>query len=84
MECLAIGSLPYKNPQKAIETVQKYFKNIPFWPQLSKVSKNEDMTIQFLEGMPSFFYPKMKIFHLIQKMKNFFTILKYFYLITKI
>ena len=55
MECTAIGSLPFDNPQKAIETVQKYFKEIPFWPQLSKVSRNEDMTLQFLEGMPSFF-----------------------------
>ena len=55
MECLAIGSLPYNNPQEAIDVVKKYFKNIPFWPQLAKVSKNEDMTFQFLEGMPSFF-----------------------------
>lgn len=55
MECLAIGSLPYNNPQDAINVVEKYFKNIPFWPQLAKVSKNEDMTFQFLEGMPSFF-----------------------------
>ena len=55
MECLAIGSLPYDNPQEAIDVVKKYFNNIPFWPQLAKVSKNEDMTFQFLEGMPSFF-----------------------------
>ncbi len=55
MECLAIGSLPYNNPQDAIKVVEKYFETIPFWPQLSKVSKNEDMTFQFLEGMPSFF-----------------------------
>ena len=55
MECLAIGSLPYNNPQDAIKVVEKYFSSIPFWPQLAKVSKNEDMTFQFLEGMPSFF-----------------------------
>ena len=55
MECLAIGSLPYENPQEAINVVKKYFPTIPFWPQLAKVSKNEDMTFQFLEGMPSFF-----------------------------
>lgn len=54
MECLAIGSLPYDNPEKAINIVEECFENIPFWPQLAKVSKNEDMTIQFLEGMPSF------------------------------
>lgn len=55
MECLAIGSLPCSNPQEAMKIVQDYFQTIPFWPQLAKVSKNEDMTIQFLEGMPSFF-----------------------------
>ncbi len=55
MECLAIGSLPYDNPEQALQIVQKYFHKIPFWPQLAKVSKNEDMTFQFLEGMPSFF-----------------------------
>lgn len=55
MECLAIGSLPYKTPEEALEIVKNNFQNIPFWPQLAKVSKNEDMTIQFLEGMPSFF-----------------------------
>ncbi len=58
MECLAIGSLPYDNPQKALTIVQKYFNKIPFWPQLAKVSKNEDMSFQFLEGMPSFFIPQ--------------------------
>ena len=57
MECLAIGSLPYDNPQKALTIVQNYFDKIPFWPQLTKVSKNEDMSFQFLEGMPSFFMP---------------------------
>lgn len=55
MECLAIGSLPYDNTEDAINIVKTYFQNIPFWPQLTKVSKNEDMTYQFLEGMPSFF-----------------------------
>ena len=52
MECLAIGSLPYDNPKDAMTQVQNYFSKIPFWPQLANVSKNEDMTYQFLEGMP--------------------------------
>ncbi len=59
---LAIGSLPYDNPQQALTIVQKYFKNIPFWQQLAKVSKNEDMTFQFLEGMPSFLFRTKEIF----------------------
>ncbi len=50
MDCLAIGSLPHKNPQDALNIAQNF--DIPFWPQLTK--RNEDMTFQFLEGMPSF------------------------------
>ena len=55
LDCLAIGSLPYSNVTDAMSAVETYFPTIPFWPQLVKVNKNEDMTIQFLEGMPSFF-----------------------------
>ena len=55
LECLAIGSLPHINLEKAMELVKKDFNKIPFWPQLTKISKNEDMIFQFLENMPSFF-----------------------------
>lgn len=55
LECLAIGSLPHTNLEDAMEVVKTNFNNIPFWPQLSKISKNEDMIFQFLENMPSFF-----------------------------
>ncbi len=57
-ECLAIGSLPHDNLEKAMELVKKDFYKIPFWPQLTKINKNEDMIIQFLENMPSFFVEK--------------------------
>ena len=55
LNCLAIGSLPYNNVEKAMTVVKNNFKSIPFWPQLPKISKNEDMIVQFLENMPSFF-----------------------------
>lgn len=55
LECMAIGSLPHDNLENAMTLVKKYFANVPFWPQLTKISKNEDMIIQFLENMPSFF-----------------------------
>lgn len=58
LECLAIGSLPHINLEDAMELVKKDFKNIPFWPQLTKISKNEDMIFQFLGNMPSFFIDK--------------------------
>lgn len=55
LNCMAIGSLPHKDLDKAMQLVQKNFNRIPFWPQLTRVSKNEDMIVQFLENMPSFF-----------------------------
>lgn len=55
LECLAIGSLPHNNLEKAMDIVKSNFTNIPFWPQLVKINKNEDMIVQFLENMPSFF-----------------------------
>ncbi len=55
LEALAIGSLPHTNLESAMELVKKDFDKIPFWPQLSKINKNEDMIFQFLENMPSFF-----------------------------
>ena len=61
LECLAIGSLPHTDVNQAIKLIEKDFCNIPFWPQLVKVNKNEDMIIQFLEKMPSFFSENDKI-----------------------
>lgn len=54
LECIAIGSLPCTNADEAMYIVEKYFPNIPFWPQLIKLNQKEDMIIQFLENMPSF------------------------------
>lgn len=52
LNCMAIGSLPHKDVYSAMEIVQANFSQIPFWPQLSKLSKNEDMIFQFLENLP--------------------------------
>ena len=79
MECLAIGSLPHDNPDEAMQTVKKYFHNIPFWPQLARVSKNEDMTVQFLEGMPSFFVDEDNIFSFNTEDEQFFEDLEKFF-----
>ena len=46
---IAIGSLPHC---EAMKIVEKNFSEIPFFPQLTNVSKNEDMIIQVLEGFP--------------------------------
>jgi len=58
LECMAIGSLPHNNLEEAMEIVKTNFNRIPFWPQLAKINKNEDMILQFLGNMPSFFSDK--------------------------
>lgn len=52
LQSMAIGSLPHKSLTDAMQIVEKYFPNLPFWPQLAKLNKNEDMIFQFLENVP--------------------------------
>lgn len=59
---MAIGSLPHKEVNVAMGVVEKNFPRIPFWPQLAKLNRNEDMTIQFLEKMPGIVMSEEKIF----------------------
>ena len=42
-ECLAIGSLPNTNVDEAMSIVKTYYYDLPFCPQLPKLSKKEDM-----------------------------------------
>ncbi len=46
-----IGSLPHRIPLDACELILKSV-DIPFWPQLPKISFKESMITQFSEGMP--------------------------------
>jgi hypothetical protein len=46
-----IGSLPHADPEEACRLVIDTF-DIPFWPQLPKLSFHESMIPQFSEGMP--------------------------------
>ena len=54
LQAIAIGSLPHTNTNDAMELMGRYFKQIPFFPQMTKINKNEDMINQILEGLPSF------------------------------
>lgn len=54
LQPLGIGSLPHKNAEDAFEIVKKDFSQIPFFPQLANLNRNEDMMLQFLEGLPAF------------------------------
>ncbi len=48
----SIGSLPYRDPKKAVEKVLQAFPEIPAWPQLPNRSFLENMYVQFSEGLP--------------------------------
>jgi methionine synthase II (cobalamin-independent) len=46
-----IGSLPHKNAEEACRIIIRTF-DIPFWPQLPKISFREWMIPQYSEGLP--------------------------------
>jgi len=48
-----VGSVPHKEPKKAVEIVLKNFPEIPFWPQMPKRSFYENMYAQYIEGFPN-------------------------------
>ncbi len=47
-----VGSLPYRDPDSALDLVFKYLPNIPFWPQLPQRDLREGMIAQFCENIP--------------------------------
>ncbi|MEI6210718.1 MAG: hypothetical protein WCR06_03750 [bacterium] len=48
----AIGSMPFDNADYAVDVSLKYLSEAPIWPQLPKFGMNEQMEIQYSEGMP--------------------------------
>ena len=53
-QCLAtaIGSLPHRNPEDAVRVVLASIPDAPIWPQLPASGMNEQMEVQYSEGMP--------------------------------
>lgn len=47
-----IGSLPFNNPEEALDLIFQYTPQMPFWPQLPKRDIREGMTAQFSENLP--------------------------------
>lgn len=47
-----IGSLPFLEPELAVDLVFQACPNIPFWPQLPKRDAREGMVTQFSENIP--------------------------------
>jgi hypothetical protein len=48
----AIGSLPHANAEDAVRVVLKNIPDAPIWPQLPANGMNEQMEIQYSEGLP--------------------------------
>lgn len=55
-----IGSLPYLGPEEAVDLIFSSIPEIPFWPQLVKKDKKEDMIFQYLDGMPAIIHDLTK------------------------
>ena len=51
-EATGIGSVPFKDPLDACRLIFETFPEIPFWPQLPKVSFRENMYVQYSEHIP--------------------------------
>jgi len=79
LQALAIGSLPCDNLDEAMMLVKKDFSEIPFFPQLTNINKNEDMIIQILEGLPSFLASNIENFSVDTESDEFFEQLEEFF-----
>jgi hypothetical protein len=59
---LALGSVPYIEPNKAWECVLKRFSHIPVWPQLPRRVYLESMYAQFSERFPGLVIEEERIY----------------------
>lgn len=57
-----IGSLPYKDPDKAVQVVMRYMKDVPAWPQLPRRAYVENMYTQYSESFPGIVVTENKTF----------------------
>ncbi len=47
-----IGSMPFEDPRHAVDVSLSRLSEAPTWPQLPRLGLNEQMEIQYSEGMP--------------------------------
>ena len=77
----AVGSLPYDNPKEALDLIFSKINKFPIWPQLSKVSQNEDMLAQFTQNIPGIVFDKEENrWYMDQDIDGFYEKLEEFYL----
>lgn len=48
-----VGSMPFTDPKQAVKIALEKLENAPMWPQLPKLGLNEQMEIQYSEGLPA-------------------------------
>ena len=56
----AVGSLPHTDPAKAVDVVLASIPEAPIWPQLPRLGINEQMEVQYSEGIPSVIIDRQK------------------------
>lgn len=77
----AIGSLPCKNPQDAVDLMFSNFKNFPVCPQLAHFNPKEDMLTQIAQKIPGVIWDEQdKRWYIDQNSDDFFEQLEEFYL----
>lgn len=47
-----IGSMPFEDPEYAVDVSLSKLSEAPIWPQLPRLGLNEQMEIQYSEGLP--------------------------------
>jgi hypothetical protein len=81
LKATAIGSLPHKDVKTAVDFVFETFKDIPFWAQLAGVSRKEDMTVQYVQGIPGIkFDEENEKYYYDSQSEEFFTDLEEFFM----
>jgi hypothetical protein len=48
----AVGSFPHREAEKALDLIFRCIPDAPVWPQLPRLALDEQMEIQYSEGMP--------------------------------
>jgi hypothetical protein len=49
----AIGSMPFEDPAYSVDVSLGNLRQAPIWPQLPRLGLNEQMEVQYSEGMPN-------------------------------
>ncbi|MFH0703209.1 MAG: hypothetical protein V2B14_06740 [bacterium] len=77
----AIGSLPHKNPQEAVDLIFENFPDFPAVPQLANISSKEDMLVQVAQNIPGIIFDKEdNRWYMDQEQEDFYERLEEFYL----